>query len=68
MLAEPSVSALLQSPLGAVGLSGRAAETVALLLGIVVSTVVLMVLGELVPKSWAISRPLDVAKIVAAPL
>ena len=39
----------------------------ALLLGIVLSTVVLMVLGELVPKNWAISR-LDVAKIVAAPL
>ena len=30
----------------------------ALLLGIVLSTVVLMVLGELVPKNWAISRPL----------
>ena len=68
MLAEPSVSVLLQGPLGAVGLSDRAAETVALLLGIVLSTVVLMVLGELVPKNWAISRPLDVAKIVAAPL
>ena len=68
MLAEPSVSALLQGPLRAVGLSDRAAETVALLLGIVLSTVVLMVLGELVPKNWAISRPLDVAKIVAAPL
>ena len=68
MLAEPSVSALLQGPLGAVGLSDRAAETVALVLGIVLSTVVLMVLGELVPKNWAISRPLEVAKIVAAPL
>ena len=27
-----------------------------------------MVLGELVPKNWAISRPLPVAKVVAGPL
>ena len=38
------------------------------MVGIVLSTVVLMILGELVPKNWAISRPLDVARIVAAPL
>jgi len=68
MLAEPSAAALLRGPLAAVGLSDRAAETVALVLGIVVSTVVLMVLGELVPKNWAISRPLPVAKVVAGPL
>jgi CBS domain containing-hemolysin-like protein len=29
--------------------------------------VVLMVVGELVPKNWAISRPLAVAKVVAGP-
>ena len=68
MLAEPSVAALLRGPLGAVGLSDGAAQTVALVLGIVLSTVVLMVLGELVPKNWAISRPLPVAKVVAGPL
>lgn len=68
MLAEPSASALLDGPLGAVGLSDRAAETVALVLGIVLSTVVLMVLGELVPKNWAISRPLQVVKVVGGPL
>jgi CBS domain containing-hemolysin-like protein len=68
MLAEPSVAALLRGPLGAVGLSDSAAQTAALVLGIVLSTVVLMVLGELVPKNWAISRPLPVAKVVAGPL
>ncbi|KPC91509.1 membrane protein, partial [Streptomyces sp. NRRL F-6602] len=31
------------------------------------STVVLMVVGELVPKNWAISEPLAVAKKVATP-
>ncbi|MFD4523802.1 hemolysin family protein [Streptomyces sp. NPDC058470] len=66
MLAEPSFATLLRGPLEAVGLGG-AASTVATLLGVVISTVVLMVVGELVPKNWAISRPLAVAKVVAGP-
>ncbi|MER7404808.1 hemolysin family protein [Streptomyces sp. NPDC000070] len=66
MLAEPSVAALLRGPLRAIGLGG-AASSVATVLGVVVSTVVLMVVGELVPKNWAISRPLAVAKVVAGP-
>ncbi|UYQ60675.1 hemolysin family protein [Streptomyces peucetius] len=66
MLAEPSLAALLRGPLAAVGL-GAAASSVATVLGVVVSTVVLMVVGELVPKNWAISRPLAVAKVVAGP-
>ncbi|MFJ9547447.1 hemolysin family protein [Streptomyces erythrochromogenes] len=67
MLAEPSVSALLRGPLEAVGLPPGAVSTTATLLGVALSTVVLMVVGELVPKNWAISRPLAVAKIVAGP-
>ncbi|MGC5564943.1 hemolysin family protein [Streptomyces sp. FR-108] len=66
MLAEPSLAVLLKGPLKAVGLGG-AASTTATLLGVVISTVVLMVVGELVPKNWAISRPLAVAKVVAGP-
>jgi CBS domain containing-hemolysin-like protein len=66
MLAEPSLAALLRGPLEAAGLGG-AAPSVATLLGVIVSTVVLMVVGELVPKNWAIARPLAVAKVVAAP-
>ncbi|GGL64779.1 membrane protein [Streptomyces fumigatiscleroticus] len=66
MLAEPSLAALLRGPLEAIGLGG-AAPTVATVLGVAVSTVVLMVVGELVPKNWAISRPLAVAKVVATP-
>ncbi|MGW0571764.1 MULTISPECIES: hemolysin family protein [Streptomyces] len=66
MLAEPSLAVLLEGPLRTVGLGG-AASTTATLLGVVVSTVVLMVVGELVPKNWAISRPLAVAKVVAGP-
>ncbi|MEU9379324.1 hemolysin family protein [Streptomyces sp. NPDC048255] len=67
MLAEPSVSAILRGPLEAVGLPSGAVSTTATLLGVAISTVVLMVVGELVPKNWAISRPLAVAKVVAGP-
>ncbi|MFE7813925.1 hemolysin family protein [Streptomyces sp. NPDC057433] len=66
MLAEPSLAALLRGPLRQIGL-GAAASPVATVLGVGVSTVVLMVVGELVPKNWAISRPLAVAKVVAGP-
>ncbi|WP_405956542.1 hemolysin family protein [Streptomyces phaeochromogenes] len=66
MLAEPSLAALFKGPLRAVGLGG-AASSVATVLGVAVSTIVLMVVGELVPKNWAISRPLAVAKAVAGP-
>ena len=66
MLAEPSIAGLLTGPLKAVGLRS-AATTVALVLGTALSTVVLMVVGELIPKNWAISRPLPVAKAVATP-
>ncbi|MDT0344082.1 hemolysin family protein [Streptomyces litchfieldiae] len=66
MLAEPSLASLLRGPLGDLGLGG-AASSVATVLGVALSTVVLMVVGELVPKNWAISRPLAVAKVVAGP-
>ncbi|MCZ4608876.1 hemolysin family protein [Streptomyces sp. Lzd4kr] len=66
MLAEPSLAALLRGPLEAAGVGGGA-PTVATVLGVALSTVVLMVVGELVPKNWAISRPLAVAKVVAGP-
>ncbi|MEU3057941.1 hemolysin family protein [Streptomyces griseus] len=67
MLAEPSLAVLLRGPLEAVGLPAGAVSTVATLLGVAASTVVLMVIGELVPKNWAISSPLTVAKVVSTP-
>jgi CBS domain containing-hemolysin-like protein len=67
MLAEPSVAVLLRGPLQAAGLTRSAADTTALVVGVALSTIVLMVAGELVPKNWAISRPLAVAKVTAAP-
>jgi CBS domain containing-hemolysin-like protein len=68
MLAEPSVAVMLRGPLQAAGLSSSGSDTAALVLGVALSTIVLMVAGELVPKNWAISRPLAVAKVAAGPL
>ncbi|MFH8886075.1 hemolysin family protein [Streptomyces californicus] len=67
MLAEPSLAVLLRGPLEAVGLPAGAVSTVATVVGVAASTVVLMVVGELVPKNWAISSPLAVAKVVSTP-
>ncbi|MFB7740093.1 hemolysin family protein [Streptomyces sp. NPDC056112] len=67
MLAEPSIAKLIAGPVQALGLSRSAATTVALVLGTALSTVFLMVVGELVPKNWAISSPLAVAKRVGNP-
>ena len=65
MLAEPSVARLLAGPLTAVGVPSAAVGSAALVLGTALSTLLLMVAGELVPKNWAISRPLAVALRVA---
>ncbi|MGG2460681.1 hemolysin family protein [Streptomyces sp. RGM 3693] len=65
MLSKPAIATLLDGPLTAIGLPRSAADSVALVLGTAISTVVLMVIGELVPKNWAISSPLAVAKRVA---
>ncbi|MEU8570977.1 hemolysin family protein [Streptomyces pathocidini] len=67
MLAEPSLGKMLTGPLKAVGVPASAASSAGLVLGTAISTVVLMVVGELVPKNWAISRPLPVARRVAGP-
>ncbi|MFF9133530.1 hemolysin family protein [Streptomyces sp. NPDC014806] len=67
MLAEPSIAKLLAGPIQALGLSRQAASSVALVVGTALSTVFLMVVGELVPKNWAISAPLAMAKRVGTP-
>ncbi|MDT0461899.1 hemolysin family protein [Streptomyces gibsoniae] len=68
MLSEPSIAKLIAGPLGALGLSRATSTSVALVIGTGLSTVFLMVVGELVPKNWAISSPLAVAKRVGTPL
>ncbi|MER7752333.1 hemolysin family protein [Kitasatospora sp. NPDC097643] len=67
MLAEPALSTLLKPVFTGLGLSDDAARGAAVIIGMGAATVVQMVIGELVPKNWAISRPLQTARAVAAP-
>ncbi|WP_044581110.1 hemolysin family protein [Streptomyces iranensis] len=67
MLAEPALGHLLTAPLEAAGLPHGAVSGVAIVLGMLLASAVQMVIGELVPKNWAVSRPLQVARFVAGP-
>ncbi|MGW7317048.1 hemolysin family protein [Streptomyces sp. NPDC054865] len=67
MLAEPALAALLSGPLAATGLPRGAVPGIAVVIGMLLASAVQMVVGELVPKNWAISRPLQVARFVAGP-
>jgi len=67
MLAEPALAGLLEPPLTAAGLPSGAVHGVAAPAGMLLASAAQMVLGELVPKNWAVSRPLAVARFVAGP-
>ena len=66
-LAQPSLAALLTTPLANLGLDGNAGEGVAVVLALAIATAFSMVVGELIPKNLAISVPLATAKVVAGP-
>ncbi|MFH8757971.1 hemolysin family protein [Streptomyces atroolivaceus] len=67
MLAEPALAQLLAGPLTATGLPHGAVPGVSIVIGMLFASAVQMVIGELVPKNWAVSRPLQVARFVAGP-
>ncbi|PBC65009.1 hypothetical protein BKI49_04975 [Streptomyces sp. Tue6028] len=67
MLAEPALAELLHGPFTAIGLPEGAVPGVAVVVGMLLASAVQMVVGELVPKNWAVSRPLQVARFVAGP-
>lgn len=67
MLCEPALAHLLSAPLTATGLPEGAVPGFAVTIGMLVASAVQMVIGELVPKNWAVSRPLAVARFVAGP-
>lgn len=67
MLAEPALADLLAGPFTAVGVPSATADGIAVVIGMVLASAVQMVVGELVPKNWAVSRPLQVARVVAGP-
>ncbi|GAA5047914.1 hemolysin family protein [Streptomyces similanensis] len=67
MLAEPALAELLRGPFTAVGAPEGVVSGAAVLVGMLLASAVQMVIGELVPKNWAVSRPLQVARFVAGP-
>ena len=67
MLAEPALAQLLDGPLSATGMPEGVVSGIAVVIGMLLASAVQMVIGELVPKNWAVSRPLQVARFVAGP-
>ena len=67
-LAEPAIADLLRPPLGRLGLSDAAISPIALTSGLIISTVLTMLFGELVPKNLAIARPLEIARATQRPM
>ena len=61
---EPAISSLLRGPLTATGLPEGAVMPIASIVAIVVATLLSMILGELVPKNFALALPVATAKLV----
>ncbi|MEG0589927.1 hemolysin family protein [Aurantimicrobium sp.] len=63
-LMEPALSALLFQPLSALGWNEAIIRTVAGISAVVIATVLSMIVGELVPKNFALALPQATAKVV----
>ncbi|MDH2415607.1 hemolysin family protein [Nocardioides sp. CER19] len=61
-LAQPAVADVIRDPLASIGVPEGAVAPTAVTLGLVVSTIVTMVFGELVPKNIALALPMATAK------
>ena len=61
---EPAVSSLLESPLTGAGVPEGVVPVVGGVVGVVLATLFSMVIGELVPKNFALAVPLATAKVV----
>jgi CBS domain containing-hemolysin-like protein len=61
---EPAISKMLSGPLLAVGLPEAVVPGIGAVAGIFLATIFSMVIGELVPKNFALALPLATAKVV----
>jgi CBS domain containing-hemolysin-like protein len=61
---QPAISSLLVAPLTAIGWSKGVITVVASITAVVIATLVSMIIGELVPKNFALALPLPTAKVV----
>ncbi|GAA4665383.1 hemolysin family protein [Frondihabitans cladoniiphilus] len=61
---EPAISTLIEDPFRQLGASLTVVDVVAPIVSIVVATLLSMIIGELVPKNFALALPLGTAKLV----
>jgi CBS domain containing-hemolysin-like protein len=61
---EPAVSSLLRDPLLGLGVPAGAVTPIGVVVGVVLATLFSMIIGELVPKNFALALPLATAKVV----
>ncbi|WP_028269714.1 hemolysin family protein [Arthrobacter sp. UNC362MFTsu5.1] len=61
---EPAISSMLSGPLLAAGLPAAVVPGIGAVAGIFLATIFSMVIGELVPKNFALALPLATAKVV----
>lgn len=61
---EPAISIMLAGPLTALGLPAGAVSVVGTIVAVVIATLLSMIVGELVPKNFALSLPRQTAKFV----
>ena len=67
-LAEPAIAELINDPLEALGLPQGAVRPTALATGLVLSTFLTMLFGELVPKNFAVALPMATARVTQLPM
>ncbi|MBX3194548.1 MAG: HlyC/CorC family transporter [Microbacteriaceae bacterium] len=61
---EPAFSGYLAPPLASLGLPRAAVPVVSTVLAVAIATLLSMIIGELVPKNFALALPRQIAKIV----
>jgi CBS domain containing-hemolysin-like protein len=61
-LAEPAISDLISGPLLRLGVPEGAVRPVAVAIGLTISSLVTMIFAELVPKNFAIAKPMETAR------
>ena len=67
-LVQPVLAPIFEPLLTRLGLGSRAVESMSVVVALLVATTVEMVFAELVPKNYAVSRPLRAARIFVGPL
>lgn len=61
---EPALTSILRGPLSSLGLEGGVVTIIAATLAIVLATTMSMIVGELIPKNFALAIPERTAKVV----